>query len=64
MTGSRNVKHLGTPTGTGALVDLLRTRVDGPGPDRYLAPDLGAAESLLLDRALEAALERHGIRVS
>ena len=30
--------------GTGAAVDLLRTRVPGPGPDRWLSPELAAAE--------------------
>ena len=32
---------------TGALRDLLRTVVPGPGPDRHLAPDLAAADTLL-----------------
>ena len=32
---------------TGALVELLRRDVDGPGPDRFLAPDLAATEELL-----------------
>ncbi|HUF99412.1 MAG TPA: histidine ammonia-lyase [Ilumatobacter sp.] len=48
---------------TGVLVALLRTEVDGPGPDRYLSPDLGAAEQLLLGRSLDAALQRHGINL-
>lgn len=37
---------------TGALVDLLRTRVPGAGPDRFLAPELAAAEALLREAAL------------
>lgn len=32
---------------TAAAVALLRTRVDGLGPDRHLAPEIAAAESLL-----------------
>ena len=32
---------------TDALHQLLRTEVAGPGPDRYLAPELAAAEELL-----------------
>ncbi|NNC79674.1 MAG: histidine ammonia-lyase [Acidimicrobiales bacterium] len=41
---------------TGALVDLLRADVDGPGPDRYLAPDLRASEELLkTDRPIVVA---------
>ncbi|MDW3220335.1 MAG: histidine ammonia-lyase [Acidimicrobiales bacterium] len=37
---------------TGALVELLRTRVPGAGPDRFLSPELAAAEALLRDAAL------------
>lgn len=33
--------------GTGALISALRADVPGPGPDRYLAPELEAAEVLL-----------------
>ncbi|MCP3937374.1 MAG: histidine ammonia-lyase [Actinomycetia bacterium] len=32
---------------TGALVSLLRKEVPGPGPDRFVAPDLERAEKLL-----------------
>ena len=32
---------------TGAVRDLLRTRVPGPGPDRHVAPEIAAAEQLL-----------------
>ena len=41
---------------TGALVELLRADVPGPGPDRYLAPELGAAERLLDSDAMAEAL--------
>jgi histidine ammonia-lyase len=37
---------------TGAARDLLRTRIPGPGPDRFLAPELAAAEALVRDGAL------------
>ena len=37
---------------TAAAVDLLRTRVPGPGPDRPLAPELAAAEQLLEEETL------------
>ena len=40
---------------TGALVTLLRNDVDGTGPDRFLAPELAAAEALL-------GFERYGRR--
>jgi histidine ammonia-lyase len=46
--------------GTGAALASLRTAVAGPGPDRWLSPDLLAAEALLADgsllRAVEAAI--------
>jgi histidine ammonia-lyase len=46
---------------TGAVRDLLRAEVPGPGPDRYLAPDLAAAEALVLDgRLLGTAEFVHG----
>lgn len=51
-------------TATRALVDLLRVDVAGPGPDRYLSPDLQAAEQLLKTRKLEAALAATGIRLT
>ena len=43
--------------GTGAAIDILRTLVPGPGPDRFLSPELGAAEELLRDEALVNAVE-------
>jgi histidine ammonia-lyase len=43
--------------GTGAALRALRERVDGPGPDRFLSPDLAAAEELTLSGALPAAVE-------
>ena len=47
--------------GTGAVVAALREVVDGPGPDRYLAPELQAAEELLRVDALGDALAGLGI---
>ena len=43
--------------GTGAALRALRTRVAGPGPDRHLAPDLGAAEELIVSGELLGAVE-------
>jgi histidine ammonia-lyase len=47
--------------GTGAALALLRTRVPGVGPDRFLSPELGAAEdiagSATLIEAVESAIE-------
>ena len=42
--------------GTAALLDLLRRHVSGPGPDRYLAPELAAAEAVLTSTDMSAAL--------
>jgi histidine ammonia-lyase len=41
---------------TAAAVELLRSRVPGPGPDRILSPELGAAEELLKEEALVEAV--------
>jgi histidine ammonia-lyase len=35
----------------------VRERVDGPGPDRHVAPDLAAAEGLVASGALLGAVE-------
>jgi len=41
--------------GTGAVVALLRTRVQGPGEDRYLSPEIEAASELVVSGAVLAA---------
>ena len=43
--------------GTGAAVRLLRTQVPGPGPDRWLSPELSAAEQMLADESLVPVVE-------
>ncbi len=43
--------------GTQAALEALREQVDGPGPDRHLAPELAAAESIVSSGALVAAVE-------
>ncbi len=43
--------------GTGAALQVLRDQVAGPGPDRWLSPDLRAAELLLADGSVLAAVE-------
>ena len=43
--------------GTGAAVAALRTVVDGPGPDRLLAPEIEAAVDLVASGGLRAAVE-------
>ncbi|CAN5189146.1 histidine ammonia-lyase [soil metagenome] len=43
--------------GSRAALDVLRSRIPGPGPDRYLAPDLAAAEGLVWDGGLLTAAQ-------
>jgi histidine ammonia-lyase len=42
---------------TGAVRDLLRRQVPGVGPDRFLAPELAAAEQLIRSGAVVKAAE-------
>jgi histidine ammonia-lyase len=42
---------------TAAVRDLVRTRIAPPGPDRFLAPDLAAAEELVRSGAVVARAE-------
>jgi histidine ammonia-lyase len=42
--------------GTAAALACVRERVDGPGPDRFVAPDLAAAEALIGSGELLAAV--------
>lgn len=43
--------------GTGAALQVLRDKVAGPGPDRWLSPDLRSAELLLADGSVLNAVE-------
>lgn len=43
--------------GSRAVLDVLRSRIPGPGPDRYLTPDLEAAAELVRDGILLGAAE-------
>jgi histidine ammonia-lyase len=47
---------LAPAAGTGAALAAVRTRIDGPGPDRWLAPELAAVEQLVIDGSLLAAV--------
>jgi histidine ammonia-lyase len=42
---------------TGAVIASLREQVAGPGPDRYLSPEIEATVSLVRDGSLLAAAE-------
>jgi histidine ammonia-lyase len=48
---------LAPAAGTGAAHDVLRTEVPGPGDDRHLSPELAAAEALVRDGTVVAAVE-------
>ncbi|MBV8987639.1 MAG: aromatic amino acid lyase, partial [Solirubrobacterales bacterium] len=43
--------------GTAAALAAVRERIPGPGPDRYLAPELAAVERLVGSGELLAAVE-------
>jgi histidine ammonia-lyase len=43
--------------GTAAALAVVRERIEGPGPDRFLAPELAAAEALIGSGGLLAAIE-------
>ena len=48
---------------TNAALDALRSVVPGTGPDRYLSPELAAADDLLRDDGPAAALAAIGVRL-
>ncbi|HET9658288.1 MAG TPA: histidine ammonia-lyase [Kineosporiaceae bacterium] len=43
--------------GTGAVVDLLRGKIPGPGPDRHLAPEIARATELVRSGSVVAVVE-------
>jgi len=43
--------------GTAAALSVVRSRVPGPGPDRWMAPELAAVEELIRSGAVLAAVE-------
>lgn len=49
---------------TGVLRSLLRQDVEGPGPDRYLAPELAATERLLKSNAMAEKLDGVGVSIA
>jgi histidine ammonia-lyase len=60
LTGARALDFrapLAPSPGTGAALALVRTRVDGPGPDRHLSPEIEAAVELVASGAILTAVE-------
>jgi histidine ammonia-lyase len=49
-------RPLAPAAGTGAAREVVRSAVAGPGPDRWLAPELAAAERLVAEGAVLAAV--------
>ena len=43
--------------GTGAARSVIRSRIPGPGPDRWMSPELAAVEDLVRSGELLAAVE-------
>lgn len=44
--------------GTGAALRTLRSKVQGPGTDRWLTPEIEASYELVLDRSILSAVEK------
>ncbi len=62
MTAARGIQMRGerpSPV-SAAVIDTLRTVVPGPGPDRYLAPDIAAAVDLVVRNSFAGAFEATG----
>ena len=60
MTAARGIdmrRPLTPSPATGAVIAELRTQVEGPGPDRFLAPEIAAAVGLARSGALVRAAE-------
>ncbi|GAA1722084.1 histidine ammonia-lyase [Isoptericola hypogeus] len=53
--GAGRPDRLAPAAGTGAVHDLLRTAVAGPGPDRFLAPEIDAVTRLVAGGDVVAA---------
>jgi histidine ammonia-lyase len=61
LTAARGIdmrRPLTPAPASAAVIALLRERVDGPGTDRYLAPEIAAAVELAGSGAMVAAAER------
>ncbi|MCU1509747.1 MAG: histidine ammonia-lyase, partial [Glaciihabitans sp.] len=65
MTAARGIEMRGEQPApaTAAVIAAMRTTVPGPGPDRYLSPDIAAAVELVVSGALlrAAGLDLDGL---
>jgi len=61
MTAARGIQMRGEQPSpvSAAVIERLRTVVPGPGPDRYLAPDIAAAVQLVVDNSFAEGLAAH-----
>lgn len=60
LTAARGIElraPLAPAHGTAAVIGALRASVGGPGPDRYLSPEIDAAARLVRSGRLVAAAE-------
>jgi histidine ammonia-lyase len=60
LTASRGIQlrgHLEPAPATAAVLAELRRDIAGPGPDRFLAPDIEAAVALVRSGRIRAAAE-------
>jgi histidine ammonia-lyase len=60
LTASRGIRlrgHLEPARATAAVIDVLHAEVGGPGPDRFLAPDIEAAVALVRAGRIRTAAE-------
>ena len=44
--------------GTGAAIKILRQKVAGPGPDRWLTPEIEASYEMVLSRSILNSVEK------
>jgi histidine ammonia-lyase len=65
LTAARamDMRHEQPGAVSSAVRTVLRTRVEGPGTDRYLAPEIAAAHELVMSGALLAAARNEGVIV-
>ena len=60
LTAARGAALRGVPASaaTGAVIDLVNTASGGPGPDRFLSPEIDAVVELVQSGQILAAAEK------